>query len=131
MSLKFEWRHRVDGGLFEGIDGSGVFLGVGEAAVSEDAGYGLDVGTVAEEVGAAAVAGAVPGDVLFDTGASHPVAQGFQAHGMRRKWEDNLITVAILGLTDKMQKSVIKRNDYTAGRAMSFGFALLELQQFV
>lgn len=31
--------------MFEGIDGAGVFLGVGEAAVSEDAGYGLDVGT--------------------------------------------------------------------------------------
>lgn len=33
--LKFEWWHGVDGGLFEGIDGAGVFLGVGEAAVSE------------------------------------------------------------------------------------------------
>jgi hypothetical protein len=33
--------------LFEGIDGTGVFLGVGEAAVAEDAGYGLEVGSVA------------------------------------------------------------------------------------
>lgn len=46
--LKFQWRHGVDGGLFEGIDGAGVFLGVGEATVSEDAGYGLDVGSVAQ-----------------------------------------------------------------------------------
>jgi len=60
--------------LFEGIDGAGVFLGVGEAAVSKDAGYGLDVGSVAEEVGAATVTGAVSGDVFLDTGAGHPVA---------------------------------------------------------
>lgn len=50
--LKFEWWHGVDGGLFQGIDGTGVFLGVGETAVSEDAGNGLDVSSVAEEVGA-------------------------------------------------------------------------------
>lgn len=41
-TLKFQWRHGVDGGLFEGIDGAGVFLGVGEAAVSADAGHCLD-----------------------------------------------------------------------------------------
>lgn len=52
----------VDGGLFEGIDGAGVFLGVGEATVSEDAGYGLDVGSVAQQVGAAAVAAAMESD---------------------------------------------------------------------
>lgn len=62
--LQFEWWHGVDGGLFEGIDGTGVFFGVGEAAVAEDAGYGLDIGTVAEEVGAATVAGAVESDRL-------------------------------------------------------------------
>lgn len=70
--------------MFEGINGACVFLGVGEAAVSEDAGDGLDVGAVAEEVGAAAVSGAVPGDVLLDAGSSYPVTQSFQAHGMRR-----------------------------------------------
>lgn len=90
--------------------------------MSEDAGYGLDVGTVAEEVGAAAVAGAVPGDVFLDTGASHPVAQGFQAHGMRRQWEDDLIAVAILGLTDKVQKSIVERYDNSADRTVSLGF---------
>ena len=95
--------------MFEGIDGTGVFLGVGEAAVAEDTGNGLDVGSVAEEVGAAAVAGAVPGDMFLDAGAGHPVTQGFQAHGMRRQWEDDLIAVAILGLTDNVQKSVIER----------------------
>lgn len=46
--LKFQWWQGVDGCLFEGVDGAGVFLGVGEAAVSEDAGYGLDVGSVAQ-----------------------------------------------------------------------------------
>lgn len=117
--------------MFEGIDGASVFLGVGEATVSEDAGYGLDVGTVAQQICSATVAGAVPSDMFLDTGASHPVAQGFQAHGMRRQWEDDLITVAILGLTDKVQKSVIEGNDYSAGCAMGFGLALLKLQQFV
>lgn len=52
--------------------------------MAEDAGNGLDVGTVAEEVCSATVAGAVPGYVLFDTGTGNPVPQGFQAHGMRR-----------------------------------------------
>lgn len=117
--------------MLEGIDGAGVFLGVGEAAVSEDAGYGFDVGSVAQQVRSAAMTGAVPGDVLLDAGAGDPVAQGFQTHGMRRQREDDLIAVAILGLTDKVQESVIEGNDYTAGRVMGFGFALLELQQFV
>lgn len=62
--LKFEWWHGVDGGLFQGIDGTGVFLGVGEAAVSEDAGNGLDVNSVAEEVGAAAMTSTVESDRL-------------------------------------------------------------------
>lgn len=117
--------------MFEGIDGAGVFLGVGEAAVSEDAGYGFDVGSVTQQVSSATVTGAVPGDVLLDAGAGHPVAQGFQAHGMRRQWEDDLIAVAILGLTDKVQKSVVERYDNSTGRAMSLGFALLKLQQLV
>lgn len=47
VSAYFQRWHGADGGLFEGIDGAGVFLSMGEAAVSEDAGYGLDVGTVA------------------------------------------------------------------------------------
>lgn len=102
-----------------------------ETAVAEDAGNGLDVDTVAEEVCAAAVTGAVPCDMFLDTSTGDPVAQGFQAHGMRRQWEDDLIAVAILGLTDKVQKSVIEGNVYSAGHAMSLGFALLELQQLV
>lgn len=117
--------------MFEGIDGTSVFLGVGEATVSEDTGYGLDVGTVAQQICSTTMTGAVPDDVLFDTGTGDPVAQGFQAHGMRRQWEDDLIAVAILGLTDKVQKSIVERYDNSAGRAMSLGFALFEFQQFV
>jgi len=117
--------------LFEGIDGTGVFLGVGEAAVPEVAGYGLDVGSVAEEVGSTTVTGAVPSYMFLDAGASHPLAQGFQAHGMRRQWEDDLIAVAVFGLTNKVQESVIEGNDNTAGCAMGLGLALLKLQQFV
>lgn len=41
--------------MLEGVDGAGVFLGVGEAAMIEDAGDGLDVDAVAQQVGAAAV----------------------------------------------------------------------------
>lgn len=96
--LQFERQHGVDDGLFEGIDGTGVFLGVGEAAVSEDAGYGLDAGTVAQQICSATVAGAVPSDMFLDAGASVPVAQGLQAHGMRWQWEDDLIAVAVLAL---------------------------------
>ena len=62
--LQFEWWQGVDGGLFEGIDGTGVFLGVGEAAVSEDAGNGLDVSSVAQQVRSATVTGAVERDRL-------------------------------------------------------------------
>mgnify|MGYP006872130550 CR=1 FL=1 len=97
----------------------------------EDAGHSLDVGSIAQQVRSAAMTGAVPGDMFLDSGASHPVAQGFQAHGMRRQWEDDLIAAAILGLTDKVQKSVIEGNDNSAGCAMGFGLALLKLQQFV
>ena len=117
--------------MFEGIDGAGVFLGVGEAAVAENAGNGLDVGTVAQQICSATVAGAVPSDMFLDTGTGDPVAKSFQAHGMRRQWEDDLIAFAILGLTDKVQKSVIEGYDYSAGCAMGFGLALLKLQQFV
>lgn len=131
LSVNFQWWHGVDGGLFEGIDGSGVFLGVGEAAVSEDAGYGRDVGSVAQQVGAAAVTGAMLGDVFLDAGASYPVPQGFQTHGVAREWEDNLITVVVFRLSYECQKSVIEGNDNSTCRAMSFGLALLELQQLV
>lgn len=117
--------------MFEGIDGTGVFLGVGEATVSEDAGDGLDVGTVAQQVRSATVTGTVPGDVLFDTSTGDPVAQGFQAHGMRRQWEDDLIAVAILGLSYERQKSVVERDDNSTGCTMRLGFALLEFQQLV
>lgn len=44
--------------------------------MSEDAGNGLDVGSVAQQVCSTTVAGAVPGDRFLDTGAGDPVAQG-------------------------------------------------------
>ena len=64
--------------MFEGIDGAGVFLGVGEAAVSQDAGYGLDVGTVAQQVCSTVMTGAIPDDVLIDTGTDNPISHRFQ-----------------------------------------------------
>lgn len=123
--------YEVDGSLFERIDGAGVFLGVGETAVAEDAGNGLDVGSVAEEVGAAAVTSAVPCDMFLDTGTGDPVMQCFQTHGVARKREDNLITVAVFGLANESQKSVVEWDVYSAGCAMGFGLALLELQKLV
>lgn len=129
--LQFEWWQGVDGGLFEGIDGTGVFLGVGEAAVSEDAGNGLDVSSVAEEVGAAAMTSAMPCDMLFDTGTGNPMAKSFQTHGVAWKWEDDLITVAVFRLAYERQKSVVERDDNSTGCTMRLGFALLELQEFV
>lgn len=129
--LKFEWWHGVDGGLFEGIDGACVFLGVGETAVSENAGNGLDVGSVAQQVRSATVTGAVPSDMFLDTGACDPVTKGFQTHGVAWKWEDDLITVAVFRLTYESQKPVIERYDNSTGCAMCLGFALFELQQLV
>ena len=70
--------------MFEGIDGSGVFLGVGEAAVSEDAGYGLDVGSVTRQICSATVTGAVPSDMFLDAGTGDPVAKSFEKCWQKR-----------------------------------------------
>lgn len=59
--------------------------------MAEDAGYGLDVGSIAQKVCSAAVMGAVPSDVLFDSGTSHLMAKSLQTHGVAGKWEDNLV----------------------------------------
>lgn len=119
--LQFEWWQGVDGGLFEGIDGTGVFLGVGETAVSEDAGNGLDVSSVAQQVRSATVTGAVPSDMFLDTGACDPVTKGFQTHGVAWKWEDDLITVAVFRLAYERQKSVVERDDNSTGCTMRLG----------
>lgn len=47
---KRNFRQRVDGFAFEGIDGTGVFLGVLESGVTEERGDGFDVGTVIEQI---------------------------------------------------------------------------------
>lgn len=57
---------------------------MGEAAVSEDAGYGLDVGAIAQQVCSATVPAYVPDDVLFDSGTGDPVAKSLQTHGVAR-----------------------------------------------
>ena len=75
--------------------------------------------------------GAVPGNVLFDTGTGDPVTQCFQTHGVAREQEDNLITVIVFGLVYESQKSVIERDGNSTGSTMSFGFGLLKFQQLV
>lgn len=73
----------------------------------------------------------VPGDVFFDTGTGYPVAKSFQTHGVARKQEDNLITIAVFWLANESQKTIVERYDDSIGYAMRLGFALLELQQLV
>ncbi len=43
-------RQGVNGFAFEGIDGSGVFLGVLESSVTEERGNDFDVGSVVEQI---------------------------------------------------------------------------------
>ena len=70
MSLHFcvYLRQTVNGPDFHLVDGSCVLFDVFEAAVAEEVGYYFDVGAVLEDVGGETVAGAVPCDVLADSG---------------------------------------------------------------
>ena len=77
--LQVECWQAVDGILLQLINGTGVFLGVLQAAVAEEAGNGLDVGTVVEDVHGEGVASAVPTDVLVDTSTFYPSLDGLAA----------------------------------------------------
>ena len=67
----------IDGFGFEAVDSAGVFLGVLETAVTEERCHSFDVGTLVEDVDSERVAGAVPGDVLFDACAFDPTFDRF------------------------------------------------------
>ena len=69
----------VDGILFQLVNGSGVFLGVLQPTVAEQAGNSLDVGSVIEDVHGKGMAYAMPTDVLVDTGTLHPSLDGLTA----------------------------------------------------
>ena len=70
--LYVELRQAVDSIRLQLVKGSGVFLGVFQTAMVEEAGNGLDVGSVVEDVHGEAVAGAMPADVLVDAGTLYP-----------------------------------------------------------
>ena len=75
--LYVQFRQAVDGILLQLIYGTSVFLDVLQAAMTKDAGDGLDVGAIVEEVDGAGMAGAMPADMLVDAGAFHPSSDGF------------------------------------------------------
>ena len=77
--LKIECWQAVDGILLQLINGTGVFLGVLQTAVAEEAGNGLDIGSVVEDVHSKGVASAMPADVLIDAGTFHPSLDGLTA----------------------------------------------------
>ena len=47
---QFQCRQAVDGILFQLVNGAGVFLGVLQTAMAEEAGNGLDVGPVVKDI---------------------------------------------------------------------------------
>ena len=66
----------VDGILFQLINGTSVFLGVLQTAVAKEAGNGLDVGAVVEDVHGEGVASTMPTDVFVDAGTFYPSFDG-------------------------------------------------------
>ena len=77
--LYVELRQAVDSILFQLVNGAGVFLGVLQTAMAEEAGNGLDVGTVVEDVHGEGVASTMPTDVFVDAGTFHPSLDGLTA----------------------------------------------------
>ena len=77
--LQVECWQAFDGILLQLINGTGVFLGVLQSAVAEQAGNGLDVGAIVEDVHGKGVASAMPADVLVDTSTLHPSLDGLTA----------------------------------------------------
>ena len=127
IDIKFWQTH--DGFGLEAIDGTGVFLGVFEAAVTEAAGDSLDVGAIIEDVDGKRMAGAVPGDMLVDSGRFNPAVDRLEAHGVRRQLEQERIEVLILGwLADETDDFIRKRNDHAGVGRVTFGLVLLELK---
>ena len=86
--LYVQFRQAVDGILLQLIYGTSVFLDVLQAAMTEDACDGLDVGAIVEEVDGAGMAGAMPADMLVDAGAFHPSSDGFATTLVGREVED-------------------------------------------
>ena len=78
-TLQVECWQAVDGILFQLINGTSVFLGVLQSAVAEQAGNGLDVGTIVEDVHGEGMASAMPADMLVDAGTLHPPLNGLTA----------------------------------------------------
>jgi len=100
--------------------------------MAEEAGNGLDVGSVVEDVHGEAVAGTMPVDVLVDAGTFHPSLDGLTAAFVGGQIEDKRFPgFAIFGSADQTNESVIKRDGDPATGRVSFGLILLETQEFV
>ena len=79
IRLQVECWQAVDGILLQLINGTGVFFGVLQTAMTKEAGNGLDVGTIVEDVHGEGMASAMPADVLVDAGTFHPSLDGLTA----------------------------------------------------
>ena len=88
VCLYVEFWQTIDGVLLQLIYGTGVFLDVLQAAMTEDAGDGLDVGAIVEEVDSAGMAGAMPTDMFVYTSTFHPSPDRLAATLVGREVED-------------------------------------------
>jgi hypothetical protein len=103
-----------------------------EAAVTEEAGDSFDVGTVIKDIDRKGMAGAVPGDMLFDASGFDPTVDRLEAHVIRRQLEDWGVEIFIfVRLTDEADDFVRKRDDHAGVGRVTLGFVLLELKQMV
>ena len=77
------------------IDSSYINLRESQAAVSQQTTDNLDVCSVGQQLSTETMPSAMPGDVLVNTSLLCPMAQGFQAHGVRGQVKD----IIILGIS--------------------------------
>ena len=100
--------------------------------MAEEAGNGLEVGSVVEDVHGEAVAGAMPADVLVDAGTIYPSLYRLAAALVGGLIEDKRFPAfAFYGSADQTNESVIEGNGDPATGRVSFGLVLLETQKFV
>ena len=69
----------VDSIPFQLVNGTGVFLGVLQTAMTKEAGNGFYVGTIVEEIHGEGMASAMSADVLVDAGTFNPSLDGLTA----------------------------------------------------
>ena len=130
---KFQLRQTVNGILFQLVNGTRVLFRVFQAAMAEQTGNGLDVGTIVQDVDGKGMTGAVPADMLVDAGTLHPSPHRLTTALVSREVKDEvfLSLAGILGLTDKRQQAVAQRYRYPTACGVTLGLVLLKRQQSV